>query len=110
VRGGGDREHRPPPRPDRADERAGGRRAGRRDGGRVGEVPPVHPRGATLFVAEEDPRDSGGLAGQLAAALRRAAPPGLRWHFVTLAERHATVFHPAALQALRTVLAPDAGA
>ncbi len=62
---------------------------------------------ATLFVAEEDPRDSGGVARLIESALQRAAPPGLTWRYAAMPEeRHATIFHPAALAAFRAVLAP----
>ena len=46
-----------------------------------------------------------------AEALKAGAGPQLKWHFTPMpAERHATIYHPAALQAFRTVFRPITGA
>ena len=43
----------------------------------------------------------------LVAALRANAPAGVRWHYEEMPdEKHATIFHPAALKAFRSVFAP----
>ncbi len=48
------------------------------------------------------------LVARLAAVLAESAPPGLRWHHEPMPEEtHATIFHPAALRAFRSVLEPD---
>ncbi len=62
----------------------------------------------TLYFAASG--DMGDLAEQLAEALRRHAPPGVRWHYEPMPdEKHSTIYHPAALKAFRAVLAPAAG-
>jgi predicted alpha/beta superfamily hydrolase len=51
--------------------------------------------------------DRGGVTGAFADELRKDAPAGVRWHHEAMpAEKHATVFHPAALKAFRTVFKP----
>ncbi len=48
-----------------------------------------------------------GVNERFADALRKSAPAGLRWHYAKLPEeRHATIYHPAALRAFREVLKP----
>jgi predicted alpha/beta superfamily hydrolase len=44
---------------------------------------------------------------RFAAALRANAPSGLKWHFEPMPqEKHATIYHPAALKAFREVFKP----
>lgn len=64
----------------------------------------------TLWFASADAEHGNGReAQQLAEALRAAAPAALHWHYEPLAaEQHHTIYHPAALQAFRAVLAPPA--
>jgi predicted alpha/beta superfamily hydrolase len=43
----------------------------------------------------------------LADILRADAPPGMKWHYEPMPqEKHATIYHPAALKAFRRMLAP----
>jgi predicted alpha/beta superfamily hydrolase len=64
--------------------------------------------GRRVFVAFDDPAPPPDLAqkqraqqDQLAASFSAANPPGLKWKIVRPGEGHATIYHPAALQALR---------
>jgi predicted alpha/beta superfamily hydrolase len=61
----------------------------------------------TLYLASSgDDRD--GVTRAFADVLRKDAPPGLRWHHESMTEEtHATIFHPAALKAFRTVFRPE---
>ena len=62
---------------------------------------------AQLFLAHGSEPSISDVAGRLPEALKTSAPSGLRWHYLTLPEEtHASVFHPAALQAFRTLFAP----
>lgn len=71
--------------------------------------PPSPPTGAgppkTLFVASSREKDMSRLARLLAERLRRV--PGIRLTYLPMpGESHATIYHPAALAALRAVFAP----
>ncbi len=47
------------------------------------------------------------LTENLAAVLTKGAPSGLHWHYEKMPEeKHATIYHPAALRAFRAVLGP----
>lgn len=49
------------------------------------------------------------LPEELAALLTKNAPAGLLWHYEKMPqEKHATIYHPAALKAFRAVLGPTA--
>jgi predicted alpha/beta superfamily hydrolase len=64
----------------------------------------------TLYLAGSS-EDRGDLTAGLANALRKQAPALLRWHYAPMpGETHATIYHPAALQALRQLFKPAAGA
>jgi predicted alpha/beta superfamily hydrolase len=64
----------------------------------------------TLYLAQSGEEKVVGVAARLAEVLRQDAPAGLRWHYKQmLDEKHATVFHPAALTAFRAVFKPQAG-
>jgi uncharacterized protein len=66
-------------------------------------------REKTLYLAQSGEEKVEGVAGRFADVFRRLAPPGVRWHYKTWPdEKHATVFHPAALAAFRTVFSPPA--
>ena len=68
------------------------------------------PRPRTLYLASssEDPAD---LTARLAELLSTNAPPTLTWHYEPMPEEtHATIYHPAALRALRRVFEPSAAA
>ena len=59
-----------------------------------------------LFLAASS-EDRGSLNSELAKILKQHAPTGLAWHFEPLpAEKHATIYHPAAILALRRMLKP----
>jgi len=52
-------------------------------------------------------RDFGTLGKRFAETLAASAPPGVHWHYEPMPEeRHATIYHPAALRAFREVLKP----
>jgi uncharacterized protein len=51
--------------------------------------------------------DRAGLIRQLADSLQRYAPANLTWHYEPMpGESHATIYHPAALEALRELFKP----
>jgi predicted alpha/beta superfamily hydrolase len=55
------------------------------------------------FIGDVDPTES------LADVLRADAPAGVRWHYEAMPEeKHATIYHPAALKAFRMMFAPTA--
>ena len=61
----------------------------------------------TLFLASSDEPQLATLTRQLSTVLRDGAFPGLRWHYLPMPdETHATIYHPAALRAFRTLFAP----
>jgi predicted alpha/beta superfamily hydrolase len=63
-------------------------------------------RAKTLYLAAS--RDDGDdRTGEIAAMLKKSAPPSLKWFYQPMPEEtHATIYHPAALAAVRRVLAP----
>lgn len=64
-------------------------------------------RGKTLYFASSDEPGLVATAQKLAALLKSAAPPGLRWHYEPMPEEsHQTLYHPAALRAFRAVFKP----
>ena len=64
----------------------------------------------TLYLAASSQPDIAAATRQLAATLRTVANPHITWHYQPLPqETHATIYHPAALQAFRTVFKPAAG-
>ena len=66
----------------------------------------LRDRARTLYLASSRD-DRGDLTRQLAAVLRTSAPRSLNWVYQPMAdETHATIYHPAALAAVRRVLAP----
>lgn len=63
-------------------------------------------RRRTLFLASSGEPELARLAGAFADYLRGSAP-ALQWHYVPMPEEgHGTIYHPAALRALRQVFAP----
>ncbi|WP_382314457.1 alpha/beta hydrolase [Hymenobacter bucti] len=61
----------------------------------------------TLYVASSSDDLKIPESRRLEPALKAAAPPSLRWYYNAMPqETHATIYHPAALQALRLVFAP----
>ena len=62
----------------------------------------------TLYLASSSESGLAQGAQQLAAALAARAPAGLRWHHESMPqETHASIYHPAALKAFRTVFKPE---
>lgn len=61
----------------------------------------------TLYLAASSQPDIAEETKQLAATLQTANKPNLTWYYTPLpAETHATIYHPAAIQAFRTVFKP----
>jgi uncharacterized protein len=61
----------------------------------------------TLYFASSDEKEIIKGTQRLAAILRKDAPAGLHWHYEEMpGETHATIYHPAALNAFRSVLKP----
>ncbi len=66
---------------------------------------PNRPR--TLYLASSDEKDLAGLTKQLADLLAQHAPANLIWHYEPMpSETHGTIYHPAALRALRRLFKP----
>ncbi|WP_370550201.1 alpha/beta hydrolase [Hymenobacter sp. BT559] len=64
----------------------------------------------TLYVASSSDDAKIPESRRLEPALKAAAPRSLRWYYTPMPqETHATIYHPAALQALRLVFAPAQG-
>jgi predicted alpha/beta superfamily hydrolase len=65
------------------------------------------PRPKTLYMASSSEEELARLTQQLAEQLQKGAPSSLTWHHEAMpAETHATIYHPAALAALRRVFTP----
>jgi predicted alpha/beta superfamily hydrolase len=63
-------------------------------------------RHRTLYLASSG-EDFSRLTNQLAEVLGKNAPANLTWHYERMpSESHATIYHPAALQALRRLFKP----
>lgn len=61
----------------------------------------------TLYLAASSQPDIADETRRLAATLRTVANPRITWHYEPLPqETHATIYHPAALHAFRTVFKP----
>lgn len=61
----------------------------------------------TLYLASSSEPELARLTRQLADALKAHAPPSLSWHYEPMPEEtHATIYHPAALRAMRRVFTP----
>ncbi len=61
----------------------------------------------TLFLASSAEASISGHTQQLVTALERGAFPRVHWEYVPMPEEHhATIYHPAALRAFRTVFKP----
>lgn len=61
-----------------------------------------------LYIASSGEKQLAPLTKELADILAAHAPANLTWHYELLAaETHATIYHPAALQALRRLFAPQ---
>jgi predicted alpha/beta superfamily hydrolase len=65
-------------------------------------------RPKALYLASSS-EDRGDLTQRLAAILKTSAPPKLKWFYQPMpGETHATIYHPAALAALRRLFKPAA--
>ena len=63
----------------------------------------------TLYLASSDEKELAEVTQKFATSLAKSAPPGIKWHSAKMPEEtHATIFHPAALKAFRTVFKPPA--
>ena len=63
-------------------------------------------KGKSLYIATSS-NAGPELGAKLNTAIKSASNSGLDWHYVTMpAETHATIYHPAALQAFRLVFKP----
>ncbi|MDQ3282053.1 MAG: alpha/beta hydrolase-fold protein [Acidobacteriota bacterium] len=61
----------------------------------------------TLYFVSTEEKENAALMEQLASALTRTAPAGVRWHYEKMPEeKHATIYHPAALKAFRALFRP----
>lgn len=60
-----------------------------------------------LYLASSNEKELESQSRRLAERLRRSAPPDLAWHYEPMpGETHATIYHPAALTALRRLFKP----
>jgi predicted alpha/beta superfamily hydrolase len=67
----------------------------------------ARPKLAKKLYFASSSEDRGDLSKRFAEILGRSAPAGLRWHYEPMPEeKHATIYHPAALRAFRAVFAP----
>ena len=65
-------------------------------------------RPKTLYLASSGEEEMARLTGALAGHLRRGAPASLKWHYEAMpSETHGTIYHPAALAALRRLFKPE---
>lgn len=72
--------------------------------GRLRKWPPGEK---TLYFASSEEPSTTQPAQQLAETLGRDGPPQIHWHYEPMpAEKHATIYHPGALQAFRAVFKP----
>jgi predicted alpha/beta superfamily hydrolase len=63
--------------------------------------------GKVLYLASSS-EDRDDVTQKFADVLKKDAPAGVRWHHEKMPEeKHATIYHPAALKAFRAVLKPD---
>lgn len=63
----------------------------------------------TLYLANSDEKKIAEATQRLTEILGKHAPSGLHWHYKNMPdEKHATIYHPAALKAFRTVFKPTA--
>jgi uncharacterized protein len=63
----------------------------------------------TLYLATSDEPGILAATQHLVEVLRENAPPSLTWHYQDMPEEHhGTIYHPAAIEAFRSVFAPPA--
>lgn len=64
----------------------------------------------TIFLASSAEPGLADVTARLAGILQKASVPDLTWHYERMPEeQHATIYHPAALRAFRTVFKPATG-
>ena len=64
-------------------------------------------KGKTLYLASSSEPELAELTGRLASVLKANAAAGVKWQYHPMpAEIHATIYHPAALAAFRSVFRP----
>lgn len=64
----------------------------------------------TLYFATSDEKEITEIGQRFAEVLGRDSPAGLRWHYEKMpGEKHSTIYHPAALKALRALFKPATG-
>jgi predicted alpha/beta superfamily hydrolase len=72
-------------------------------------LPEVGKRSRTLYLASSSEPELARVTGELAEFLRKNAPSNLKWHYEPMPkESHGTIYHPAALEALRRLFKPEA--
>ncbi|WP_303311960.1 alpha/beta hydrolase [Hymenobacter sp. BT730] len=70
-----------------------------------------HGPAKTLYVASSSQNEEIPESRRLQPALKAAAPPNITWYYQPMPEEtHATIYHPAALQAFRIVFKPHKSA
>ncbi len=63
----------------------------------------------TLYLANSAEPELADETRRLATVLKQGAFPGLAWHYMPMpGEQHSTIYHPAALLAIRALFAPPA--
>jgi hypothetical protein len=74
--------------------------------GAASRLAAIGNRKKTLYLAASSD-DRSGLTQHFADALRTSAPASVTWHYEPmLGETHATIYHPAAIAALRRLFKP----
>lgn len=67
-------------------------------------------RGKALYLASSREPVLARLTGELAGIIARETPAGLAWLYQPMPEEtHGTIYHPAALRAIRRLFGPDSG-
>jgi uncharacterized protein len=71
-------------------------------------LPATATRNRTLYLASSSEKELANFTRQLADLLGKNASPNLKWHYEPMpSETHATIYHPAALLALRRLFKPN---
>jgi len=67
-------------------------------------------KGKSLYVATSSNAGLAGFGSRLESVMKSNTASGIDWHYTTLpGETHATIYHPAALQAFRLLFKPQNG-
>jgi len=60
-----------------------------------------------LYFASSDEKGIADITQRFAEVLAKSAPAGIHWHYEKMPEeKHSTIYHPAALRAIRAVFKP----